>query len=368
MVIFGVWQGNNLLSSIQDTIDRPQPNSNCSRTLAEYAEISISYDYYSYGFDYDTCVFSEREIALGLDTTFKQIRPLLTQLEGLQTKESQLQYSISNNRYEQERTVSEYQTSLVEDVAQNTGSNSGVLSSEQLGTAVTSGANTLSSLNRDLSLTQSQINSLKQRVRTIAISHTSALKEIERQYQYELKLHEFITFLVSLILVAPVFYLTWRRYHKAKLERSPYSIIWGGAVASFGLILAQIGLVFIYEILPREIIQAILTFLSAFKALWILVYWLSFILVPVFFGFLIYLIQKKFYNKQAVMMRALKSGQCPECSLRIHHDMNNCPICGYTLKTKCRSCGAMSMAGGSFCSSCGTKEHKLDTSSSNQTQ
>lgn len=358
MVIFGVWQGNNLLSSIQNTIERPVPNSNCSYTLANYANISIGYNYYnSYGSEYDTCVFSKREIALGLDSAYQQIIPLVAENASLQSQASQLQYSLDVKRTNQKRTLDEYQISLIEDVAQNTGSTEGVLDSYELGTSMTSGAETLQSLEQELQILQSRIQSIENRIQTIANTYAPALEQIEKQYQQEIKVHQFITFLISLVLIAPVFYLTWRRYHRAKLERSEYTIIWGGLVAVFGLILAQVALVFTYEILPQGIIQALLSFLTAFKALWILVYWLSFILVPVFFGFLIYLIQKKFYNKEAVVMRALKSGECPGCSLKIHHDMNNCPICGYTLKTKCSHCGAMSLAGGPFCSTCGTKKH-----------
>ncbi len=365
MVIFGVWQGNNLLSSIQETIDRPVPNSNCSHTLAEYANISLSYNYYTYYEEsiFNNCAFTKRETLLGIDLAYQKIEPLLTQLRVLQTTANELQGFISTKGYEHERTLEKYQASLIEDVAQNTGSASGVLSSYELGAAVSTLADELSNLNQQLNITQSQITALENRIRTTSQTYAVELEEIEKQYQQELNLHEFITFLVSIILIAPVFYFTWYHYHKAKLERSEYTIIWGGAVASFGLILAQIALVFTYEILPRGILEALLSFLSAFEALWVLLYWFSFILVPLFFGFLIYLIQKKFYNKQAVMMRALKSGQCPGCSLKVHHDMNNCPICGYSLKTRCHHCGAMSLAGGSFCSTCGRSSQTLDVDS-----
>ncbi len=368
MVIFGVWQGNNFLRAIEDTITTPPRNSWCSAEIASYAHMqtfrSGSYDYsYSYEYDYSLrpsgtpqdCAFTDRERAVSLDGAYAKILPLKNQLTSLDTVLNNIQRDINSARMVRERTANDYQTSLVEDIAKT--ENGGVLDSNALGGGVMSQDQYIASKEAELAVRTAERQRLMVQIETSAKQYIGALTTVNDQYASEMRVYEFKQFALSFVLVIPLFYFAWRKYNKARLNRSEYTIIWGGIVATFGLIVAQVLLVFVYQILPHQIIQALLKFLASIKIIWTLLYWLGFILVPLFFGFLIYLIQKKFYNKRAVMMRALKSGHCPNCSLTINHTMNNCPVCGYELKSKCEACGAMSMSGGAFCESCGVRRN-----------
>ena len=288
---------------------------------------------------------------------YNTIVPSLTRLEQVKQDIRYYENALTEAQYDRGQDLEVYQTALIEDVAGNTDANRNVLDTSYLGTAVSTGAESISQLKRELAVMEAERDRLTASITQVAVSYRAAIQEAYDQYVKEMRVYELIVFLVSVILIAPLFYFSWRKYSYSRVSRSEYAIIWGGVVATFGLIMAQIMLVFIYEILPHQLLQFLFNFLSGFAILWTLLYWLAFILVPAFFGFLIYLIQKKFYNQQAVTMRALKSGHCPHCSLKVLPTMNNCPICGYHLKTRCEACNNMSTSGGSFCEVCGNRRN-----------
>ncbi len=351
MVIFGVWQGNNFLSALQNSISSPVPNSNCLSVLASYAANS-KYVYSTYNLGSE-CRFSERETALSLHILYQNVEPKLTAYAEVITNIQKIESALNNARYSRETYINEYEASLLEDIA---GSNYTVFDQSGIRNNIITQDEYISRLNQALVTENTEKGRLEQSLKSAIIPYQSTIEAAEDQYRHELIVHQFIQFLISLVFVAPLFMFVWKRYHASKNRRSEYAIIWGGLVATSGLLLAEILLMFIYEVLPRRMLEAIFDFLAQFEIIWTLLYWLGFILVPLFFGFLIYLIQKKFYNKQAVMMRALKNERCPGCSLKLHHDMNHCPVCGYKVKERCATCGAMTMRGGDFCASCGTHQ------------
>lgn len=363
MVLFGVLQGQNFLGALTNSVTQPELNSYCLSQLAQYAkvdptkqglsDVDRSYYYGTNGYYGNTapeCVFSTREKELTLDSAYAKILPLRTEIATVETSIQTLQQQIYAAEQQKQNTVKEYDVSLQEKMA-NT--QNPVFDQNGLQSAIVSADAYVNGLNTELGAAIARKQTLENSIVKSVAPYKSAIQKALDQYAHDLVVYQFKQFLLSLFFILPLFVFTWRFYNSAKDGRSEYAIIWGGALATVSIMLAEILLVFVYQILPQGILQAIFSFLEAFQILWAVLYWLGFILVPLFFGFLIYLIQKKFYNKRAVMMRALKNEHCPNCSLKINHTMNNCPVCGYRLKVKCTSCGAMSMDGGSFCQECG---------------
>ncbi len=360
MVIFGVWQGNNFLEALQDSINKPQRNSTCMETLATYAgnkTYGYDYSYDSYYYQNQVCVFSDREIRLSLDQAYRNEEVNLVSIKSANENISQLESEVNSAQYNRNQIATDYQLSLLESIAKTQGA---VFQQENLQTGIVTQDEYLRRLQTILSTTINNRDLLITKLTNNLIPYQSAIDKARDEYEHELIVNKFLQFLISLVLILPLFVFVWRRYHSSKLKRSEFAIIWGGLVATVGILLAQIMLMFIYEILPRQILEQIFTFLAQVKILWALLYWLGFILVPLFFGFLIYLIQKKFYNKQAIMMRAVKNAHCPNCSMKIHNGMNNCPVCGYKLKQYCKSCGAMTVSGCSYCEVCGVKHERQE--------
>jgi hypothetical protein len=355
MVIFGVWQGNNFLWALQDSINRPQPNSACLDVLENYTKNTPRYDDYYYNSYYrenNNCLFSAREIKLSLDVAYKNAEPTLASIAKADESISKINSELSSVQYNRNQMVTDYQLSLLESIS---GTDSAVFNQDYLQAGMVTQDEYKRRLETALTKATNDRTSLVSTAERLIKPYSQTINTAREQYRHDMVVYQFIQFIISLICIAPLFAYTWSRYHRSKNLRSEFAIIWGGIVATIAILLAQIILVFIYQILPHQIIQQIFSFLANFEFIWVLLYWLGFILVPLFFGFLIYIIQKKFYNKQAVMMRALKNMHCPGCSLKIHHGMNNCPVCGYKLKNYCQSCGAMTMAGGTFCEVCGAK-------------
>jgi len=350
MVIFGVSQGNVFLYQLQDTISAPQENSSCLSTLEDYTDnknVSSYNSYFVISYIDESCNFSDRERKLSLDKLYKQISPSLTNLKAIEENLQAIDQNISSSQRSQDQLATNYQLALLEKIAKTEGN---TFNQENIQTGII----TQKEYQNKLEITRAQLEKRGKTIETEIISrvipYQKVIQDADDQYIHDLNVFRFLQFLISFFCVIPLFAFAWNRYHKAKNSRSEYTIIWGGVVATFGILSAQILLVFVYEILPLEEIFA---FLSYFEFIWTILAWFGIILVPLFFGFLIYIIQKKFYNKQAVMMRALKNMQCPGCSLKINHAMNACPVCGYRLKIQCTNCNSMTMVGGSFCEICG---------------
>jgi hypothetical protein len=367
MVLFGVWQGNNFLSALQDSISVPQANSRCYSLLSQYNLSDTNLPYYSYNYDgtsyYDSdtlvapeaCVWSARESIAGAPLLYKDIYLDLVSKQSLSKDLSSLQAQISDLKYNRTSTLNDYSMSLLESIAKK----NGILNSESLQSSIKTQDDLLSKLNSTADDLTAKLSQVTVRVQNQVLNKKGMFKSIADSYVHDMNVYELERFVLSLLFVVPLFYFVWKKYNKLKNARSEYTVIWGGMVAIVGLILAQVMLVFVYEILPKELLQKIFAFFAGFAFFFTILYYLAFILVPLFFGGLIYLIQKKYYNKKAVTARAFKANKCPTCSMSVAPHMIFCPTCGTTLKDKCASCGSFSPTSGVFCEVCGVKKQTV---------
>ncbi|MEK7175513.1 MAG: zinc ribbon domain-containing protein [Patescibacteria group bacterium] len=362
MVIFGVWQGQGLLDAIQNEIDQPIANSPCTYNLSSYLDSKksseINYNYYDhnyYGYDIKNisdCKFSDREKIAGIPGLYKEVHPDLVTLKALEQDLSDIRNQKNNAGYKRSQTVDEYSVSLLESIARK----NQILDSDSLQGSIKTFDQLITSLSITENNLQNKINSIKNKIKQEVLQYEDSFKEVEDQYTYDKRVYELKQFLLSLLFILPVFLFAWRKYSSSKNRRSEYAVIWSGVVAISALILTQVLLVFIYRIIPHQLLQKIFEFLKLFEFFFIFIYWLGFILVPLFFGTLIYFIQKKYYNQKAVIARAFKANKCPTCSMSVAPHMVFCPICAATLKIKCASCGNYSPKAGNFCEICGIQK------------
>jgi hypothetical protein len=362
MVIFGVWQGNNFLGAIQDVVAYPEANSVCLATME--ASLPSNNDTASYGSSYRStygdngvktsseCHFSARENAHSIPAVYDVVYPEYVTLAELQKNLQDVQNRLSDIQYNRDKAVDDYSVSLLEDIAKK----NPVMNMGSIRGTIKTNDDLIASLTQvEKSLTET-IDGVKTKIGEIVALHNADFNAVEKAHTRELDVYELKRFLLAVICILPVFFFVWRRYSASKAKRSEFSLIWGGLVAITAIMVAQIVLVFVYDILPHEFLQRVFAFLSNFKFLFVIVYWLGFILVPLFFGFLIYIIQKKYYNKKAVTMRAFKANKCPTCTMSIAPHMVFCSTCGTTLKSKCNSCGGVTPCAGEYCELCGIKK------------
>lgn len=321
MVWFGVWQGANLLSSIQSSLYEPQPLSSCFYNVqSRISNITSSAPYdlvkpYYTGYYESNCTYSQLEISQNFPAFYDQISTKLRQESDLKIKVQDLEYKISNATYNR-------------DIDINTAK-------------------------KDLETAKAELAIVSKDVTDAVKLKKYDIQAIEDGYNKSINVFNLEKFALSFVLVFPLFYLAYRKYFKEKDKNSEYAVIWAGVFAIFSLIFAWVILEFIYKIFPKEILAKIIEFFKEFGFLLVAFNWLSFILVPLFFGFLIYIIQKKFYNEKAVAIRAIKNGECPKCASKYDKAMNFCPVCAYQYKNKCTNCGEMRMIGANYCQSCG---------------
>lgn len=369
MVIFGVWQGNNFLNSLEKIVAQPLPNSTClvrmENSLLDYFPVYSSYSslspyqqhsYYNgydpYGKSSAECTFTEREKDRNVPSVYALASPNFVQKESLEKSLQDVtnqKHSVQNNRAQ---AVDNYSVSLLESIAQK----NQIMGMSSLRATIVTSDDLLRSLTEAENSLRVKIEEEKNTLVSILEPYRETFKTVDEAYTLEVNVYTLKKFAVQLLFILPVFLFVWRRYSISKNNRSEFSLIWGGVVAMVSVLLAQILLVFVYEILPHELLQKVFAFLSSFKFFFVVAYWLGFILVPLFFGFLIYIIQKKYYNKKAITMRAFKANKCPRCSMSVASHMIFCSACGSTLKVQCGSCAGYTPNAGDYCELCGVKK------------
>lgn len=114
----------------------------------------------------------------------------------------------------------------------------------------------------------------------------------------------------------------------------------------------------IFEIIPKRLIEQILTFLASFKllALWYYVLVLVGILVGMF---VVYIIQKKIFSRDRLNEKRISHGDCQGCGKHLpEHIIGgviHCPFCGYHQYKTCPGCKKETPITAKFCTICGFK-------------
>jgi len=386
MVITGIWQGQSLFSAVSATITPPAQLSNCFFTLVRESGQNIPVDYdsssyssaYSYssvrygGYNgYDSynngttpaCVYNDIENKYGIASLYLSVSPLVAKRDVLSREKGNIESQLSGLIYSSNSVRDTYNTALFETIANRQDS---VYSTSTLNVALRSKEAEMQGLQTRIDLLASEINAITEQIRATIGAKSSDIRSVADEFNTKLKWLEFKRFLVSILLLAPLAVFTLRRYFRAKNERSEFAIIWSAVALISTILSAQLLVVFAYRILPHRLIKAIAemfaTLFGQFAFLLVLVQWFALILVPLFFGFLVYKIQKKYYNKDAVIMRALKDAKCPRCSMKIKDQMTFCPSCSYTLRKACSSCKHTSISYARYCEECGVSFTKEEVS------
>lgn len=171
-----------------------------------------------------------------------------------------------------------------------------------------------------------------------------------------------LLFIFPLLIIFGFFYLKTKKKQLKGEKYNPIVKIITTHI-SFILILPIIAYSFklIYHVLPKTFLKEIIEFLVSIGLLSLLNYF-SIVLVVLFFGGLIYYIQKrtsrlkqeKVINKD--YKRIISFSQCFECSHKIDYNKDFCPYCGTKLKELCSNCSEKTIIHLPYCSNCGTKK------------
>jgi hypothetical protein len=314
MVILGVWQGQGFISSLARNINDPERISECSQYLLGLVEansyLAYGYNSYSYSAPYyyggsggtlSECKYSAIEQKYSIQSIVAQINSPYIRIQSLQKEVNSLQSDVYSLQNSIARGNQSYSISLQEKAVRE---NSVVYDKSEIKTELVSSQEQLALVQKQINDKQAEIEANTSRIRAIAFEHSTDIKAVFSDYRKEQNKVEFERALLLLLLIGPILFLTTRKYFKQKKENSQYSIIWAAVSTIFALLFAQVFFGFIYQILPHELLEKLFILFAQFAFLVTLGQYFLLLLTPMLFGGIVYWIQKKVYNKKAVMIRA----------------------------------------------------------------
>lgn len=135
-------------------------------------------------------------------------------------------------------------------------------------------------------------------------------------------------------------------------------------ITSHMLVIASLPILFkvielVIDLIPNHFFRNLFKFLKSIHliAIWHYVVIIGSIAVGLF---LIFLIQKKVFNKQKVMQKRLTKGACIRCSKKLPAGAAICPFCGTKQRTACTACGKETPSAGAYCIHCGAGQKEIN--------
>jgi hypothetical protein len=360
MVILGVWQGQGFISSLASNIKSPDSMSSCAyyfKNIVDKKNNTDSYNqnyYYGYsGNGIKNCVYNTFEKENSFPAIVAEISPLVQKVETLNKS---LEYS-RNSSYNTSNSINNlkqnYNISLNEKIA---GEGDTVYDKTEVKQGLSQNESRLDFINKNIAELESDIKQTNTQIENIVLRKEVSIQKAFSDYTKEVKWVDFERALLLFVLISPILYLSIKKYFKLKKENSQYSIIWAAISAIFALLFAQVFFAFIYKIIPHEFLAKLIRFFGQFSFLVTILQYLLLLLTPAIFGFVVYLIQKKVYNKEAVMIRSLKNHKCPACSMSLRESDRYCSVCHYQIKEKCLACNGDRTVGLKYCGNCGVSK------------
>ena len=343
MAFFIIMVGETVFSDLGKIPKKPIPPSYCILDSVENLKNLTRPSCSKYG------GFNETDNKFGLNKEFNDIKPQLKKIISLNKDIELKRRDINKLQRTIQQLNKDYALSLQEKMA-----------GENAITNKQKKKNQIIDLRNQINALRDETKSLK-RQRDLVISQTggsiTALKKnynkAQDYYQTKRAWYKFKVFLLTLTFVLPFFLFSLYYYLKLKKKNSPYTIILTATVAAFSILFIQIVSAFLYEIIPKEWFLLIFSFFRKLLFLRYVLYYGSVIFVIIFFGGVVYYIQKKVFSPTNVAIRRLKNKKCPGCSFVLNSHHNFCPNCGLRLKEQCKNCGNLKIRYLSHCPNCG---------------
>lgn len=196
-------------------------------------------------------------------------------------------------------------------------------------------------------------------------NNTAKFMEAKESYAFWQPFKAYGHMLIFILPLLILFGFFYKRMKNKELQQKEYNPVVKIISAHISLILALpliwYTLTLIYHVLPKTLLKELIEFLVGIGLISILNY-LAIFLVVLFFGGLIYFIQKRtLRRKQAVSYaknykKLLSWSQCFECEYKIDYAKEHCPFCGVKLHEACPVCSRQTNRHEPYCSHCGKEK------------
>lgn len=312
----------------------------------------ISYNYYPEIKDYISYSSSEihpicNDIKNLLNTLSwsSQIKELFLELNDLQNLRSKIESELYQVKYR-------YDTAVLEKIADI--SNEAILLKDQREKLLSE----LNSINIQIDNVKAKIfenKDYKKLWKYVEKDNYSKQKQLE----WDLALAKFWfpvkKLLMELVFLLPLFFIFWWWNNIAIRRQSGTSSL----ISSHLLVITFIPIFYkileaIFEIIPKRFFEKILEFLASFKllAIWYYILVLIWILLSLF---IIYIIQKKIFNRSRLNEKRLMHNECYNCWKHLPKDVKYCPYCWVSQYRTCPWCKKDTYVAGKYCIECSIK-------------
>lgn len=212
-----------------------------------------------------------------------------------------------------------------------------------------------------------KVNKLKgyEEYKNFILKNKKLFIEEKDNYRFWQPFKEYGYMLLFIIPLLVVFGFFYSRTKKKQLKGEKYNPIVKIITThiSFILILPIVWytLTLVYHIIPKTLLKELIEFLVSIGLVSLLNY-LSIGLVVLFFGGLIYFIQKRTARlKQERIIKKdyskiISFSRCFSCELTIDYTKKHCPFCGTNLHENCKICNEETTIHETYCKSCGVKK------------
>lgn len=350
MVIFIITAGNTVFYDLSRIPDEPVPLSECvSRLDRQYTDYFI-----------ETCKehpnFTQTDSQFGLDSLYQQLFPLVVsnqhlsdELESALRKETELKET-------RMFLYQKYGVSLQEESQSVSTSSNRILSSKR-------NAKQLLEIEARLSNHQTTLDSIKLEQTRLDIQLKPILEQFKTQLaeannflKWEAIWKKWYEFLLKLLFIMPLLGSSIVFYNKLKAKNSPYTIIVTALVSAFSILFLQISSVLLYHVVPHKWLGQLLEWLIAIPFFSYVIYYAMVLAIILFFGGMVFYIQKRVFNPSVVARRRLREHKCPSCSFPIEAGQKFCTDCGTQIRVECELCGSLRYPDLPYCSTCGNKK------------
>lgn len=346
------------LDIIYSISDRPRDIPYCIDSIVKFLDDkednTNSYSNYKYDYNYDNnnCKlessnpkFDFNNEYISLKIPYNGIIEISKTIDKLNSQKRDLENKEINSR-------ENYNTSLSEKIAWE---NSWLYDKNSI-------QENIKTNNSEIVKIESQIDSLNLEINNIKLKYAKELSNIKQKidkteddYNNSYLLYKFYIAFLSFLYSISVFTILYKIYIRQKVKNSPYTIIFSIATFAYGLILLQVLFLFVYDIIPPELLEIIhnlLILLNIYKPLLYIVQFLRPILIIFTFWILVYKIQKRLYSSKNILKRFISDKKCPSCWNWVDITKAFCPLCSYEIRIHCHNCNELTLKWMPFCSSC----------------
>jgi len=190
-------------------------------------------------------------------------------------------------------------------------------------------------------------------------------KQTRESYTYWQPFKAYIQMLIFVLPLLLIFGYLFYSSNKKQLLGLDYNpivkIISANISFLLSLPLVWYTLKLIYHVLPKTFLKNLIDFFISIGFISLLNYFAIFFIV-LFFGGLIYIIQKRTLKlkqnapKSMKYQKLISKSQCFNCQFKIDYEKEFCPFCGTKLHEDCKLCNHKMVIYEDYCSNCGEKK------------